>query len=239
MEVVPARIFRVLYIYIDIIWLIALLIILIIAKRYLAIIVGLIGGIIYFIVDYGIFYLALGTRVIEGAEPVSLLLWLSISYGFTNFAWIWLWLDRDGYALEWSILMISGWFTVALLSQNFGSSFPVISIHRGTTGYHGVMALILLIGYMILIMNNLRAGEKGVKKINIWWILAIGIIVQFSWEAVLLITGIRSVGFMPLIINSLLETNMGLPYLFLIHRAVTGRYGENLKKSGGIIIGSV
>jgi hypothetical protein len=146
MEIISARIFNLLYVYIDIIWLVALCAILIYAKRYLAVIAGLIGGILYFIVDYGIFYLALGTRVIEGAEPVSLLLWLSISYGFTNFAWIWLWLDRDGYALEWSILMIFGWFTVALLSQNFGSNFPVISIQRGTVSYHGIMALILLIG---------------------------------------------------------------------------------------------
>ena len=230
MEVIPARMFSLLYVYIDIIWLVVLLAILIYTKRYLAIIVGLIGGVIYFLVDYGIFYLALGTRVIEGAEPVTLLLWLSISYGFTNFAWIWLWLDRDGYALEWSILMISGWFTVALLSQSFGSSFPVIEIQRGTSSYHGVMALILLIGYMILIISNLKAGRIGGQKINIWWILSIGILVQFSWEAVLLITGIRSIGFMPLLINSLLETNMGLPYLFLIHRTITSIYDENLHR---------
>jgi hypothetical protein len=126
--------------------------------------------------------------------------------------------------------MITGWFTVALLSQNFESSFPVISIQRGTVSYHGVMALILMIGYTILILINIRSGRKGEKKINIWWILAIGIIVQFSWEAVLLITGIRSVGFMPLIINSLLETNMGLPYLFLIHRVISSRYNEDLQK---------
>ena len=233
MEIISARVFNLSYVYIDIIWLVVLLAILLYAKRYIAVIAGLIGGILYFIVDYGIFYLALGTRVIDGAEPVSLLLWLSISYGFTNFAWIWLWLDRDGYALEWSILMITGWFTVALLSRNFGISFPVISIQRGTVSYHGIMALILLIGYIILILINIRSGRSGEKKINIWWILAIGIIVQFSWEAVLLITGIRSVGFMPLIINSLLETNMGLPYLFLIHRAISSRYNEDMKKVTG------
>ena len=53
-----------------------------------------------------------------------LLLWLSISYGFTNFSWIWLWLDRDRHALEWSILYIMGWLSTALLSQNFGDSIP-------------------------------------------------------------------------------------------------------------------
>jgi hypothetical protein len=229
LEVIAARVFNHLYIYIDIIWLVLLLVILIAAKRYTAIIVGLIGGLIYFIVDYGIFYHALGTRFIEGANPLFLLLWLSISYGFTNFVWIWLWLDRDGYALEWSILMISGWFTTALLSQNFGNDFGTISIHRGTASYHGIMALILFIGYLILILMNLKTKDKK-KRFNILWILSIGILVQFSWEAVLLITGIRAIGWTPLIINSLLETNLGLPFIFLIHRKISSKYREDLKK---------
>ncbi len=227
-EVIPSRIFNLLYVYIDIAWLIALLIILICAKRYLAVFAGLIGSLIYFLVDYGIFYLALGTRTVEGADPLLLLLWLSISYGFTNFAWIWLWLDRDGRAPEWSILIIFGWLATALLSQNFGESFQSIYIQRGTNTYHGVMALILLIGYTILIIKNIRGnpGHKG--KIRILWILSIGLIVQFSWEAILLITGIRAIGIMPLIINSLIETNLGLPFIFLIHRAVTSNRNEDL-----------
>ena len=60
------------------------------------------------------------------------------------------------------------------------------------------------------------------------WILAIGVLVQFAWEGVLLITGIRSMQTMPIIINSLIETNLGLPYLFLIHRAVMGKRNEDL-----------
>jgi hypothetical protein len=194
----------------------------------MAVIVGVVGGIIYFAVDYGIFYLLLGTREVTGANTAILLLWLSISYGFTNFSWIWLWLDRDGRALEWSILYIMGWLSTALLSQSFGSAFQVISIHRGTISYHGIMALIMLVGYIILIIKNLRNKDIS-RKINIGWILAIGILVQFSWESVLLITGIRTMGIMPLIINSLIETNMGLPYLFLIHLALSRRYGEDLK----------
>lgn len=229
MEVIPARIFNSLYIYIDIAWLLAIFTVLMITRRYMAAIAGIAGGIIYFAVDYGIFYLLLGTREVTGANTALLLLWLSMSYGFTNFSWIWLWLDRDRKALEWSLLYIMGWLATALLSQNFGSGLPVISIHRGTADYHGVMALLMLAGYMILIIKNLKNnGEE--KRINIAWILAIGILVQFSWEAVLLITGIRSMGIMPLIINSLIETNMGLPYLFLIHSALSNRYGEDLSR---------
>jgi hypothetical protein len=229
MEIIPARIFNSLYIYIDIVWLVVIFVILTLTKRYLAIIVGIIGGIIYFAVDYGIFYLLLGTREVTGASTLLILIWLSISYGFTNFAWIWLWLDRDRRSLEWSLLFIMGWVATALLSQSFGNNFLSISIQRGTTSYHGIMALLMLVGYMILIIKNIMNQEQS-KKINILWIISIGVLVQFSWEAILLISGIRTMGIMPLIVNSLIETNMGLPYLFLIHSAINSKYGENLRK---------
>jgi hypothetical protein len=223
-EIVAARTLNTLYIYLDIIWLLAYAAILIYNRRYLAVIAGAAGGLIYFAVDYGIFYLALGTRIINGADPFWFLLWLSVSYGFTNFAWIWLLLDKDGKAVEWSTLTIAGWVAVAALSQNFGSSFPVVSIQRGTGGYHGIMALILLAGYTYLILKNLKGTPA--ERVNILQLIAIGVGVQFSWEFVLLISRIRPAGFLPLIVNSLVETNLGMPYLFLIHRAVSARVDE-------------
>ena len=187
------------------------------------------GGLLYFLVDYGGFYLLLHTRTVEGADPFWFLLWLSMSYGFTNFVWIWLWLDRDKRTMEWSVLIIAGWFATALLSQNFGGGFRTISISRGTGDYHGVMAAILFVGYAILCLHNIRAEDPG-QRINLPWILAIGILVQFSWEFVLLITGIRAQGIGPLVVDSLLETNLGLPYIYFIHRAVNRRWREDLTR---------
>lgn len=89
------------------------------------------------------------------------------------------------------MLIIAGWFATALLSQNFGGGFRTISISRGTGDYHGVMAAILFVGYAILCLHNIRAEDPG-QRINLPWILAIGMLVQFSWEFVLLITGIRA-----------------------------------------------
>jgi hypothetical protein len=70
MEIVAAREFNSLYIYLDIAWLIIYAVILLWRKRHIAFIAGLAGGIIYFAVDYGIFYLALKTRVITGATDL-------------------------------------------------------------------------------------------------------------------------------------------------------------------------
>ena len=160
MEVIPSRDLNLLYILLDIGFLLILAGALLWCRKYLAALFGLFGGLLYFLVDYGGFYLLLGTREVSGADPFWFLLWLSMSYGFTNFVWIWLWLDRDGHALEWSVLIVAGWLAVALLSQNFGGGFARIVISRGTGSYHGIMALLLFVGYAILCLHNVRCPKE-------------------------------------------------------------------------------
>ena len=62
-------------------------------------------------------------------------------------------------------------------------------------------------------------------------------LVQFGWEAGLLIGGIRSAGFAtlteklrPLLVNSLLETNLGMPYIYLIFLAYSRRFTESMQR---------
>jgi hypothetical protein len=228
MDIVVARSLNTLYIYLDIVFLVIFTLLLFWKKRYQALIAGAAGCIIYFAVDYGIFYLWIGTRQVSGADPAWFLLWLSISYGLTNFAWIWLMLDRDGRKVEWSVLIITGWVMAALLSQSYGDNFTQITISRGTARYHGIMAAVMFAGYLWLIVRNFKLPKED--RANLLKLIAIGVGVQFSWEAVLLLTGIRPSGFMPLIVDSLVETNLGLPYLYLVHRLVTSRRNEDLTR---------
>jgi len=223
--VVAARTMQSLYIWLDLVFLAGFVGLLFYSKRHRALVAGIIGGVVYFFVDYGIFYQLLGTRVVEGADPLWFLAWLSLSYGITNFAWIWLWLDRDERILEWSLFIVSGWLFVALLSQNMGYDAAPIAISRGTSDYHGVMALLLFLGYGGLCAYNIWQPHAA-KRAPLLWILAIGILVQFSWEAVLALSGIRNLDWSTFLVNSVLETNMGLPYLYVIHRYVTQRLRE-------------
>lgn len=224
-EVVPARSLNYLYIWLDIAFLVLFMALLVWRKKYLTALFALFGGILYFLVDYGIFYLALGTREVHGANTAAFLLWLSMSYGITNFAWICLFLARDKRLIEWSVLIIAWWITCPLLAQNFGAPLGEISISRGTGTYHGVMALIMFVGYTLIVVLNLRSPEK---RINILWLIFAGVFVQFAWEFCLLVTGIRPTGIMPLIVDSLIETNLGLPYLYFIYKALADRFGEDL-----------
>lgn len=221
MNYIVARDFNSLYIILDCAWLVVLAAIYWSAGKKKAIVVGLLSGILYVIVDYGFFYLLLGTRRVEGAPTFGFLFWLSMSYGFTNFAWIWLLLEKDGHELEWSLLPVIGWITVGLLAQNLGGEFRQIHIERYVSGYHGYMAAILAAGYLILIVRNLSGRFE---KAPLARLLVVGIGVQFAWEAVLLLTGIRPEGIRPLIMNSLIETNLGMPYIYLIHRAVSRKH---------------
>lgn len=235
-EIIARRQFTPMYIYLDIAFLIIYAALLIYKKKYMTCTVGFIFGIVYMLVDYGIFHLVCHSRSISGGSLFWVLLWMSMSYGFTNFSWIWLWISRDKQLFEWSLLILGWWFCCPIIARTFSGSQTPIIIQRTTGAYHGYMAAILFIGYLILIIYNF-AQKDSKRRIQIPWLLAIGILVQFGWEAGLLIGGIRSAGFAsiteklaPLIINSLLETNLGMPYIYLIFIAVTSRFTENFKR---------
>ena len=234
-DIIARRQFSPLYIWLDIAFLIVFMALLLWRKKYMTVLVGLVMGIVYMLVDYGIFHLLLHTRSIsEGYSLFWVLLWMSVSYGFTNFTWIWLWLSKDEHLFEWSLLILGWWFCCPLLTQTFAQDAEPIVIQRTTGAYHGYMALILFVGYLGVIIYNLWQQEKE-KRIDIPWILAIGILVQFGWEAGLLLGGIRSAGFtsmadklQTLVVNSLLETNLGMPYVYCIFAAYSAKFTEQL-----------
>lgn len=235
MELIARRQFVPAYIALDTVFLLVLAGLLLWKKRRMAALVGGIMGVVYFIVDYGVFHLICHSRSIEGGNLFWTLLWMSMSYGFTNFAWIWLALDKDEYLIEWSLLILCWWFCCPMLAQLIGFGQMPIVIQRTTGAYHGWMAAILFVGYLLAVVRNL--GESDRKcRIDLLRLLAIGIAAQFAWEAALLLGGIRSAGLdfaeklRPLIVNSLLETNLGMPYVYLIFVALTRRFTPALAR---------
>ena len=237
-EIIARREFSPVYMIFDVAFLLCFAAMLIVKKKYMTVLVGALAGILYMIVDYGIFHLVCHSRSIsEGHSLFLVLLWMSISYGFTNCTWIWLWISKDKHLFEWSFLILLWWFVCPQLAKTFTpAGMQNIIIERTTGEYHGYMALILLIGYLTLIIFNMRQKERE-KRVDIPWLLAIGILVQFGWEAGLLIGGIRSAGFAtlaeklrPLIVNSLLETNLGMPYIYAVFIAYTCRFTEQMKR---------
>lgn len=147
-----------------------------------------------------------------------------------------LWLSRDEHLFEWSPLILSWCFCCPLLIQTLTPDAAPIVIQRITGVYHGYMAAILFVGYLGVIVCNLRQKERA-KRINIPWVLAIGVLVQFGWEAGLLLGGIRSAGLASagaklhtLVGSSPLEINLGIPYVYCIYAAYSVRFTEQLHR---------
>lgn len=203
-----------LYIYLDIGFLVLYAILLLRQKKYMTVLVGLCAGILYMAVDYGIFHLLTHSRSITpGYSLFWVLLWMSMNYGFTNFTWIWMAMSKDRYLTEWSL---------------------DITIQRTTGAYHGYMAAVLFVGYLLAVIWNFHHADKKERfpLLRLW---LIGVSIQAAWEFFLLLGGIRS-GMMAssvekagvLLINSLLETNLGMPYVYAIYVAVSSKYEESL-----------
>lgn len=232
MGIIASRYFNFAYIVLDSTFVLLFIGLLCWRRRYLTTLWGLFGGILYFFVDYCVFYLWTGSRSIEGGNMFWTLLWMSMSYGFTNFAWIWLCLDKDRDLKEWTILIFSWWIACPMIAGMIPS--PVIHIQRTTGAYHGIMGAILFVSYLGVIVYNLSRRDSG-SKISILWLCAIGVAVQFGWEFALLVGKIRSTGIaLPeqirtLVVNSLVETNLGMPLIYLIHKFFKDHYTEDLK----------
>ncbi len=234
-DITPTRNFNLLYIILDSIFILFLLIMLVVKKRYFTTLFALFGGVLYFIVDFGYFYLLSHSRQIMIDDVIQndlvtglILFWMSMSYGITNFAFIWLCLRKDKHLKNWLMLIIGWWLMVPLIASLGGPNN--IQTFRTTNQYHSYMAILLVIGYGGLLIYNLLTKKK---QIQLLWLNLIGISVQFSWEFALLIHGIRPMNgnsISTIIVNSLLETNLGIPYIFLIFLCINRYISEDLKK---------
>ena len=167
-EIIARRAFSPVYIWFDIAFLAVFAGLLLWRRRYMTTLVGLLAGILYMIVDFGIFHLVCHSRTISDGHSLFLvLLWMSMSYGFTNFTWIWLWISKDSHLFEWSALILMWWFVCPLLADTFTPQWmEKIVIERTTGEYHGYMAAILIVGYAALIIYNLRTDDRA-RRVNI------------------------------------------------------------------------
>ncbi len=235
MQITPTRNFNLLYIILDTLFIIILLGLLVYKKRNLTVLFALFGGILYTLVDFGGFYLLSHSRIvfINGIQQDALntflvLFWMSMSYGITNFIFIWVLISKDKLAKYWLFLIIMWWLICPSIASMGGENN--ITTFRTTTSYHGIMGIILVISYLALIIYILISGKEIV---NILYLCLIGISVQFSWEFSLLINGIRPLNensLQTLIINSCLETNLGMPAIYLIYHLINKKYNEDGSK---------
>ena len=214
------RSFGIDYIFFDIAFLALFIFLLAKSKAKIPIVAIFIGGLINFLIDWGIWYKLTDIREISisntflpflslGLKVFVFFVWFSISYGL-EYAWVFLMFDKKANKIKWTVILFSGWILVAFLSQLVPlNDANIITIrHMGSLRIWRIV--IVLVGYLLLLI-------LGYKWKKIGCLFLIGFAVHFMMEFSLLITGIRPGSSLILLENSLVEFNMGMPIFYLFY----------------------
>jgi hypothetical protein len=136
---------------------------------------------------------------------------MDVSYGIIAFSWVWIAFERKGTwdVVFWTALLFAGWLAIPFVSR----WVPLIDVpirtvrHMSSRVWLHIAAVI--VGYAALI-------ALGFELRLIAYVFWVGCMLAFMMEFSLLVSGIRSPSFALLAYETLILTNQGIPYLFII-----------------------
>lgn len=213
------RIFDVDFIYFDL-FLVSIWILLFIkSKHYTAICMGLLAFVIYFMVDFGIWYSLLGTRHISA--PISewlFLLYFSFTYGMIQFGYVAVILTPKSNKIAWTLLLYVGWILMAFLSNEIAWDDRVISISREMENGRWIQVIMTIVGLLLVyVASRYIRFFRNIK----WYIVipilfGLGMIVHIALELPLIIAGIRPFYWDDFLWNAFIEFNSGTGIMYFM-----------------------
>ena len=177
------RIFDLDYLIFDLIFLIIYLTILVVQKHKIPILVGLICGFSFWIID-GVIWWNTEIREIYPAEmKIFVDFMMDFSYGIVAFSWVMIMFERNSVReiIFWTVLLYGGWFLVAALSQSLPFLDNEIMTIRHMRNLRIVEISTVIFGYLLLIL--LKYNYKTI--LFIFWV---GTMLSFMMESYLLFT---------------------------------------------------
>jgi hypothetical protein len=181
-------------------------------KKILPFIVGLLCGLLFLIID-GIIWWNTGVREIYPTDmKIAVDFMMDFSYGLLAFSWVMIMFEKKNVKeiVLWTTLLYGGWLLIASLSQLIPLNDTNILTIRHMKHLRFVEISTVIIGYLMLIF--LKYNYKTI--IFIFWV---GTMLSFMMESYLFITQIRPWNGLDLLIyDSLILTNQGIPYLYVI-----------------------
>ncbi|MHA1210924.1 MAG: hypothetical protein ACTSSH_00550 [Candidatus Heimdallarchaeota archaeon] len=235
-----ARTFDIDFIYLDLLLVSIWIVLLLVRKRFKALIFGIFGyGVVHF-TDAVLWYTIKETRHIEiegdVIGPHLFLTYFSFTYGMIMFSYAPMMFDKTIHYVEkllWSVLLYGGWLAIALISQAINWNNLELFIYRDMSNSRIKQILMAVIGYVAILAWKLISEFTDkypfnlMKKVNWWYfgvLVVIGIFIHFSMESTLWIANIRPTDWPVLITNSLLEFNTGIPILFAVWVTVNQKH---------------
>jgi hypothetical protein len=193
-------------------------------KRRGALFVGLICGLFFYALD-GIIWTATGVREYELPAarlkfPVDFM--MDVSYGILGFGWAWIAFEHKSArdVLAWTALLFAGWLIVPFASKWVPLIDAQVVTVRHMASRVWLHIAVVIIGYAVL----LALGYPLARVLYVFWV---GCMLAFMMEFALLASGIRTYNLTLLAYETLILTNMGIPYLYVIRdRILPAWFGE-------------
>ena len=201
------------YILFDALFLVVYIVLLVQRKKTAPLKAGLAFGVVMYVID-GIIWNAIGVREYRLSAP-----WvkhptdfmMDISYGIVAFSWVWIAFERKSsqdIAL-WTLVLFTGWLLVPAFSISVHLNDDPITTIRHMQSQVWLQILAVIAGYVLLIA--LRYDWK-----TILYVFGIGCLLSFMMEFSLFISGVRPPSIPVLLYDTLILTNQGVPYVFVI-----------------------
>ena len=183
---------------------------------------GLLGWIIYIFVDYILWYLITQTRHYTGPlDPLLFFIWFCFSPGFVQFSYVIVMFEKRNRneLVFWTLLFYIGWTFVAVGSQILPLNDVIIEVYRDmNVENQRIIELIMVMANIIIAI--FLYYKKKLRLEDILYLFLIGTLVEFALEFTLTVSGIRleqgSWSLITMIINTLLEFNLGIIMMYLL-----------------------
>jgi hypothetical protein len=238
-----SRVFQYDYIYIDAVFLIGWLALLVYHKKWPALAFGIVIAPIIYFIDAGIWWNTLlesGNYIreywisgIQLSHPLNSYalqkfgadFMMTISYSLFTFPWLWIMFENfyqknRREILTFTIYYFGAWMIVPFLSLLVNIDNSLVETVRHMGGqidfwiFNAVMAYVLL---FVVYGTNLF-GSKNPKKILC--VFVVSFLGSLIMELPLYASGIRQTGLVFVLFEGLILLNQGVPYLFLVYDKV-------------------
>jgi hypothetical protein len=207
------RRFEIDYLLFDTVFMVIWIVLLVRQKRFEALWVGVICGLVFYAID-GIIWTATGVREYELPAawlkfPVDFM--MDISYGVVGFGWAWIAFERKSWRDLgfWTAVLFGGWLLVPILSRWTPLIDAQVMTVRHMASRVWLHIAAVVIGYAVLLAFGYSFGR-------VLYVFGVGCMLAFMMEFSLLVVGIRTFNLKLLAYETLILTNMGIPYLYII-----------------------
>jgi hypothetical protein len=219
------------YILFDALFLLIWVVLLIQQKRSVPLKAGIICAVVVYVID-GVIWTATGIREYGIPAPwvkFPVDFMMDVSYGIVAFSWVWIAFEHKSLrdVLLWMALLFAGWLIIPFASRWISLVDAPIRTVRHMSSRVWLHIAVVIAGYAVLI----ALGFEFKRIAYVFWV---GCMLAFMMEFALLVSGIRTPSWTLLAYETLILTNQGIPYLYVIKEKMAPALARRLAQKRAV-----